>query len=74
MWYVSVSLHGVYGRKTRSMAFMAGVLIGLLKREPRVIFSQHIGVASPQRHNKTAGFCLGNVCESGSIVRNLCDT
>ena len=56
------------------MAFMAGVLIGLLKREPRVIFSQHIGVASPQRHNKTAGFCLGNVCESGSIVRNLCDT
>ena len=31
----------------------------------RVVFSQHIGVATPRNHNKIVGFCLGDVWESG---------
>ena len=31
----------------------------------RVVFSQHVGVATPRNHSKIAGFCLGDVWESG---------
>ena len=36
--------------------------------ELRVVFSQHIGVATPHRHHKIAGSFLRDACESGFVV------
>ena len=51
---------------------MEGFLNGLLKKinEQSCESSSRStsGVATPRRHNKIAGFCLGDVCEPGFIM------